>query len=216
MAHTISGYFCVTPCTFARSCEAVSWERGLLAIRGTMWREEGCLHGKDPCGRECVFWGRGVCKGNRDVYVGIHAHMWRAFPIFPGFWVCPDQLNSKCSFFGTVASSLVWHLKNLGESFKDQKTPFTWAPEGFTFCDMVIPVDWALSPVDEPMYGGYFLLFSSLPVPLPSSALFAEESWYFGTAAPASFLFPVYFWRMTIFAPIRELCRVMPPPCSRQ
>lgn len=56
----------------------------------------------------------------------------------------------------------------------------------------------------------------SLPVPLPSCAPFAEESWYFGTAAPASFLLPVYFWRMTIFAPIRELCRVVPPPCSRQ
>lgn len=56
----------------------------------------------------------------------------------------------------------------------------------------------------------------SLPVPLPSCAPFAEESWYFGTTAPASFLLPVYFWRMTIFAPIRELCRVMPPPCSRQ
>lgn len=56
----------------------------------------------------------------------------------------------------------------------------------------------------------------SLPVPLPSCAPFAEESWYFGTAAPASFLLLVYFWRMTIFAPIRELCRVIPPPCSRQ
>lgn len=56
----------------------------------------------------------------------------------------------------------------------------------------------------------------SLPVPLPSCAPFAEESWYFGTAAPASFLLPVYFWRMTIFAPIRELCRVIPPPCRRQ
>lgn len=56
----------------------------------------------------------------------------------------------------------------------------------------------------------------SLPVPLPSCAPFAEESWYFGTAAPASFLLPVYFWRMTIFAPIGELCRVVPPPCSRQ
>lgn len=56
----------------------------------------------------------------------------------------------------------------------------------------------------------------SLPVPLPSCAPFAEESWYFGTAAPASFLLPVYFWRMTIFAPIRELCRVVPPPCFRQ
>lgn len=82
-----------------------------------------------------------MCNGNRDVYVGTHAHMWCVFPHFPGLWVCPDQLNSKCSFFGTVASSLVWHLKNLGKSFQDQKTPFTWAPEGFTFCDMVIPVD---------------------------------------------------------------------------
>lgn len=28
------GDICVTPCTFARSCEAMCWEHGLLAIRG--------------------------------------------------------------------------------------------------------------------------------------------------------------------------------------
>lgn len=141
------GDICVTLCTFVRSCEAVlgtaGYQRdggrggGLFAWEGSVW--EGVC-----------FWGRGVCNGNRDVYVGMHTHMWCVFPLFPGLWVCPEP-NSKCSFFGTVASSLVWHLKNLGESFKDQKTPFTWAPEGFTFCDMVIPVDWALSPADEPI-----------------------------------------------------------------
>lgn len=131
--------------------KAVCWKYSLLAIRGIVWGERGLFAWEASVWEGVCFWVRGVCSGNRDVYVGMHAHMWCVFLLFPGLWVCPDQLNSKCSFFGTVASSLVWHLKNLGESFKDQKTPFTWAPEGFTFCDMVIPVDWALSPTDEPI-----------------------------------------------------------------
>ena len=35
------GDICVTPCTFARSCEAVCWEHGLLDIRGMVREEEG-------------------------------------------------------------------------------------------------------------------------------------------------------------------------------
>lgn len=46
--------------------------------------------------------------------------------------VCEKLLNSKGSFFGTAASFLFWHLKNLGEPYKDQKQvwpeslPLTW------------------------------------------------------------------------------------------
>lgn len=35
--------------------------------------------------------------------------------------VCEKFLHSKGSFFGTAVSFLFWHLKNLGEPYKDQK-----------------------------------------------------------------------------------------------
>lgn len=59
-------------------------------------------------------------------------------------------------------------------------------------------------------------ILGSLWVPLPFCTAFTAESWYFGTASFGSFLLPVYFWRVTIFVPLKELCWVVPPLSSRQ
>lgn len=56
--------------------------------------------------------------------------------VAPGPWSVGETfLNSKGSFFGTPASFLFRHLKNLGEPYKDQKQ--AW-PQRLS--DMVIPV----------------------------------------------------------------------------
>lgn len=63
------------------------WEHSLLAIRGMVGGEEGCLHGKDLCGRECVF-EVGVCV------MGIGMFMWACTPICGVFF--PFFLGSGC------------------------------------------------------------------------------------------------------------------------
>lgn len=193
-------------------------ERRLLPIG--RWhagrREKGCLHGKDRRGRECVF-EVGACV------MGIGMFMWARTPICGVFF--PFFLGSGCVQINRIQNApflalqpLLWFgiLRIWGNHLKIRKLhslgppkashSVTWPFQSAELCPL------RMSPYKEPVS----CVSRSLPVPLPSCAPFAEESWYFGTAAPASFLLSVYFWRMTIFAPIRELCGVVPPPCSRQ
>ena len=59
-----------------------------------------------------VFSDRLRCGFGADSYCGVSLGLVR---------VCEQFPNSKGSFFGTAVSFLFWHLKNLGEPYKDQK-----------------------------------------------------------------------------------------------
>lgn len=150
------------------------------------------------------------------LHVHTHTHMWCVFVSFQDSGSVQINRIQNAPFL--ALQRLLWFgiLRIWGNHLKIRKLhslgplkashSVTWSFQSTELCPL------RMSPYMEAIS----CVSCSLPVPLPSCAPFAEESWYFGTSAPASFLLPVYFWRVTIFAPIRELCGVTSPLCNRQ